>query len=414
MSGPKASDYYVSEDERRRRQAIQDALQLAAALEARYTLIKDKILEFDKHPPLRASQINTSISFTLTNRNDLTLIESYNAKLRETCFRLEENFATEAAQQAFENNLQQEMIQQSAEKFRNLLVVNQEIETAQDVLERHKKVLENTRLDNIRQKLQETVLRILSRLPGDISPEERKKIETVASLTLQSKNPSEMDAYESELRYKVQLAIEKSNKLSADAMKASELLAQLRGYRSAEIQTLVTELERVELKECPLSSSIPERVEAAYKRAKAESDRIYVESTIASTLEELGYGVEEDFSTLFISGGQIRLQKPAWGEYFVQLLVKPGENQINYNVVRLDDNSPATQNRQIRDQEMQAHWCSDFSKLNDTLEAKGIKHRLIRHVKAGELPVAVVRDTKTQKSQIQVSKANNKMKKTMN
>jgi hypothetical protein len=174
----------------------------------------------------------------------------------------------------------------------------------------------------------------------------------------------------------------------------------LRGYRSAEIQTLVTELERVELKECPLSSSIPERVEAAYKRAKAESDRIYVESTIASTLEELGYGVEEDFSTLFISGGQIRLQKPAWGEYFVQLLVKPGENQINYNVVRLDDNSPATQNRQIRDQ--------------DTLEAKGIKHRLIRHVKAGELPVAVVRDTKTQKSQIQVSKANNKMKKTMN
>jgi hypothetical protein len=412
MSGPKSSEYYVSENELRRRQAVQDALQQMDLLEARYNLIKEKITDFDQKPPIRTSNINTNLSFTLTNQNDLTTIEQYNFRLRETCIQLEEELVTQVAKQVFEANLQSSLLEQASQRASRIKTANQEIEASKDIFERQKKDLKNHHINNI-QKQQETILRILGRVPGDISPEERQRFENIASSILLSNSSLEMDAYENDLRYKVQLAIEKSKRLANDARKASELLAQLRGYNSTEILDLIEELKCVECKEYALSNSLEERVNAAYIRAKNESDRSYVENSISSTLKEFGYEVEAEFSTMFVSGGAVRIQKPDWGEYFVQFMFSQDKIQINYNVVRLSDNSPVTQNRQIRDLEVENLWCSDFSELNHILEKKGIQNCLIRQEKVGSVPVAVIRDAGTLKSQSQVSKANHKMKKSI-
>jgi hypothetical protein len=414
MSGPKTTEYYVSENELRCRQAVQDALQQTEALEKRYSDIKVKIITFDQNPLVRASKIDTSLSLSLTNRDDLTLIENYNSRLRDICVHLEEALTQQVAQQTFEANLQSELLEKASKKINSLLFTNHKNEeTSKEIFERQRDQLRKSHSKQIFQKLQETVLRILARTPGDISLNERQKLESLASSILESKNSSEQDAYETELRYKVQLAIERSKKLNEDASIAAELLTQLRGYNSTEIQALIEELQRVERKEQPLSSTIKERVSAAHRRTKAESDRLYVENSISETLKELGYEVEEEFSTLFMSGSTVRLQKPDWDEYFVQFIFSQEENQINYNVVRLDDSNPSTENRQIRDSEMESLWCSDFKELNHILENRGIENRLIRQENIGSIPVAVIREAGALKSRSRSSKSSNKKNKSI-
>ena len=115
----------------------------------------------------------------------------------------------------------------------------------------------------------------------------------------------------------------------------------------------------------------------------------YAQQVIGETLTELGYEVELGFSTLFVEGGVAQIQKPEWGDYYVQLRVKPDVSDLNLNVVRVggDDHAAVSNEQARRDREMEEQWCAAHRTLLERLEVRGIASRQTRALAPGALPV---------------------------
>ena len=125
------------------------------------------------------------------------------------------------------------------------------------------------------------------------------------------------------------------------------------------------------------------RATAAEQQQLQEAAAIVLEQS----LRDLGYAVEEIEETLFVDGGIAHFQRPEWGDYFIRLRIDPQRNAMNFNVVRA-----GTAGEDLRQEDMRAEerWCSDFPKLFETLQARGIPITVTRLLQAGEAPVQVV------------------------
>ncbi len=108
---------------------------------------------------------------------------------------------------------------------------------------------------------------------------------------------------------------------------------------------------------------------------------------LEQSLKDLGYAVEEIEETLFIEGGIAHFQRAEWGDYFIRLRIDPQRNAMNFNVVRA---GTASEDRHHEDLRAEERWCSEFPRLFETLQARGIPINVTRLLQAGEAPVQVV------------------------
>jgi hypothetical protein len=134
-----------------------------------------------------------------------------------------------------------------------------------------------------------------------------------------------------------------------------------------------------------------EATSAARAKAAAAAEEARLQEAAAAVLEaslqDLGYAVEEIGETLFVEGGVAHFQRPEWGDYFIRLRIDPKRNALNFNVVRA---GTADEDRQREDMLAEERWCSEFPKLFETLQARGIPIAVTRLLQAGEAPVQVV------------------------
>jgi hypothetical protein len=400
MSGPKTSSYQVSENELRRRRAVQEALgettHLVAGIEKAY----QNIQAFNQNPPMRKMEFtveNFAVSQVRSSDN-LKIIEEYNRKIRQKLADLSHKLSAEQEQQTFESKLQQELFEQAREQVSQVLGYTGETETSADVLERYRQAQLSKVLKNDNKVREDKVLEKLEKVPEDTCAQIRQEIQDIAFQILDPASTCNKDAYMSELGYRIQIACKQSKERKRNAEEAMALLQKIRGYDSDKLSKIKKELELVIQKPSAVDESLKQRVETEYLKAKLALDTEYVKESISDTLQELGYDVEDEFTTLFSTKEAIRIQKPGWNEYFVQLRLNPDGSQMNYNVVRVDNESADTKERQIRDQEMETSWCGDFSDLVDTLKAKGIQHTFIRKQEPGEFPVQMVKDKNSKKT----------------
>jgi hypothetical protein len=131
----------------------------------------------------------------------------------------------------------------------------------------------------------------------------------------------------------------------------------------------------------------------AFAAQEAEQTAKTAAQVLEASLKDLGYTVEPIAETLFTQGGRLHFQRSGWAEYQVRLRVDPLEKNVNFNVVRARrsendvETGEETTTRQRLDFLAEDRWCSEFPRLLQTLEARGIRLDVTRQLEAGALPV---------------------------
>jgi hypothetical protein len=216
--------------------------------------------------------------------------------------------------------------------------------------------------------------------------------------------PSEAraDALEMEINLRIQRLQEDRECQNREQREAEELLAVLpHPDESAprdnfEARKLVHQLLLVTLGEARLTADLRERALAASESARARDlDRRQqlASQVLNSALGDLGYEVEPIASTLFIEGGTVHFQRAEWGDYYVRMRVYPDREQINFNMIRVEASGNQGEDWRRQDALLETSWCSEMGiqQLMKTLAARGLHLNMLRAVKAGELPVQVVK-----------------------
>jgi hypothetical protein len=132
-----------------------------------------------------------------------------------------------------------------------------------------------------------------------------------------------------------------------------------------------------------LANATLANVNAEREREQQEAIGVVLEQS----LRDLGYEVSDIDQTLFVSGGMVHFQKPAWHNYHVRMRVNPKDQTVNFNVVRPKDDTTADKRQ---DYLAEDRWCSEFPTLLKTLAARGVKLNVTRLLQAGEVPVQAV------------------------
>jgi hypothetical protein len=154
----------------------------------------------------------------------------------------------------------------------------------------------------------------------------------------------------------------------------------------------------------PFSDTVAQQVEAAI--ASSDETRHLEEAKMAGeiverTLQDLGYAVAPIESTLFVRGGVTYFKKASWGQYCMRVAVRPREQKINFNAVRIEahTNDQSSPDR-FADLQIENDWCQELPKVMETLRARGLDTSLLRQVMAGSVPVPLVSSTEVQPSMV--------------
>lgn len=150
--------------------------------------------------------------------------------------------------------------------------------------------------------------------------------------------------------------------------------------------------ERADLLLLELGARIHAYIEALQKRTVQEATATVVEQT----LKDLGYQVEEIGSTLFVEGGVVHFRRQGWGEHMVRMRVNAEAVSANFNVIRSVAES-GSHEISVRDHLAEDRWCSEFPKLKEALEVRGVRLNVTRQLAAGEVPVQLVESSKLPK-----------------
>ena len=202
-----------------------------------------------------------------------------------------------------------------------------------------------------------------------------------------------------ELRSRIQNFLDMERRRIADRKEAEAMLTELPPTTSREDQPLLDsiaeQLCRIIAGQKQLTDDLRKQVRDIHEAAERAFDRQIAGEVIKDTLEELGYSVGESFSTLFVEGGTVHFQRPAWGNYHVRLRVNHQTDELRVHLVKEQQSGtdPGAENE--KDAEMEGAWCADYSGLMQALEAKGIGTESIHRLPPGAVPVPLMRPEST-------------------
>lgn len=250
-----------------------------------------------------------------------------------------------------------------------------------------------------REKRQEVTQRIIGHLQGGAANEELQSIQTLAREIINATGSGRAEGLETELRLRVQRINERIQKKQQDAAEAHGLLGDLRGLHGAEVDLIRQELLTVSGGRGPSSRDLAARVQAIRESALKRVNDEYAGKVIREELQRLGYDVRQEFSTLFVRGGQAVVNRPEQPEYAVQMDVDAARGILNLAVVRHEGTQQATPaERRLRDKAAEERWCTDHDKLRAAMRARGVNGRILKRSPPGDQPVKTATATKTHDS----------------
>lgn len=250
--------------------------------------------------------------------------------------------------------------------------------------------------DAKRENREELTGRIVDRLQGAATEEELGSIQSIVQEIISTTSAGRAEALETELRLRVQRVNERLQRRQQDAVEASKLLAGLRGFQGSEVEMMQEELQAITDGRKALSRDIRERFNEVHSRAVKRVNDEYAGKVIREELQRLGYSVGEEFSTLFISGGEALVSRPEEPEYGVQMQVDASKGILDLAVVRFAESKDlGSAERGLRDKHAEERWCADHDKLRSAMRARGLSGRVIKRLPPGANPVPLTKSTRT-------------------
>lgn len=239
------------------------------------------------------------------------------------------------------------------------------------------------------------VARVAGRLPADTAPPTVADADRAAHRALIATSPAEYDAAIMDLRATVQVAHQAHERRRQARQAWERLRAELDGLdpqatpASDETAALLAELARQEAAnpESPPPPHLASRVRAAVAATRAESDRTFALDAVVGALADLGYQVDDGFSTSVASGGGI-VPLPWSGDYGVQVRERGGH--LLFNVIRYQGDPDAVADV-VADERAEQRFCDDYGDLVEAAGRRGVELYLARSDPAGLQPLQQIR-----------------------
>lgn len=225
-------------------------------------------------------------------------------------------------------------------------------------------------------------LRRLDLFPGEEPP--AAILEIIADLRTAA--PARRAPLETELSWRIQSFNAHRKAEREFSLEAATLYEALPLSETKSQQEMLDQLTQAALGKLPLNEDLLARAKAWRDQAQAQAVSRQAAQVLRESLQELGYEVEEGFSTLFVSGGMLHFTRPEWQGYYARLRVRPGESHLNFNLVRADV-GPPTLEQQRRDQEAETRWCAEYRRLIDRLAQGGLDTQSLRELPPGAVPI---------------------------
>lgn len=235
-------------------------------------------------------------------------------------------------------------------------------------------------------KREETLTRILSRLPADTAPDVVARCDVLARRYLDATSQPERAKLLDVIRLLVQVEQDRQVLVRRNNEFLESLYQELDGLTADTVTTLRGVLKGLD-RSSELPAGLREQVSAAKAAAEAERDREFVLVAAAKTLADLGYSVGEDFRTAVPASGAL-LELPHSSRHGLQ--VRERNQQLMLNVVRFDADG---ERDPLADKDAEESFCHDFAQLKDRLSLDGIDLRMLRADAPGQTPMQVVRDS---------------------
>jgi hypothetical protein len=238
---------------------------------------------------------------------------------------------------------------------------------------------------------QNTIDRIVGRLDGSATDDEKQKINFLIGEVLSAATVLRAENLEVKLRAMIQQINDRARHSAEDKAAAAKMLAELRGFAGADVEALRQELEATIAGYTEARPDVTERVALVRKRAEKQANEIYVGEVLREELQRLGYAVGDQFETLFADGGNVILCRPEQPGYGVQMHVDSVRGVMDVDVVRIDGTGEiSTTEQNLRDLEAEGQWCNDYEKLRSVARERGVAGRVIRQLPPGARKMAVV------------------------
>ncbi len=195
------------------------------------------------------------------------------------------------------------------------------------------------------------------------------------------------------LRYRVQNFLAVLQQQEKDKKEATQLLENLPVATSETYQKQLDTIQNRLMKVIGGLEPLTEMLRNDIARLREENEmnfsRQVAGEIIQDTLEEFGYTVEDEFDTLFVEGGVVHFQKPAWKTYHVRLRVNPQAGELRVHMIKEGENNLPGQEQQ--DLKMETEWCVEYKELVSVLSDRGVQARPIKHYSPGAVPVQKIR-----------------------
>jgi hypothetical protein len=227
-----------------------------------------------------------------------------------------------------------------------------------------------------------SVERSLARIPVEADEEDRRACEELAEAALDGVSPTAVH----ELRRRVQELVVAADRRAHDRRTAADLAALLAPYvTDAEVVPILGRLRAAAAGDAPLHRGADAEVAEVEAAARARRDRHRAAEALGEALDELGYDIEDGFSTLAVDRGVAHARIPTADGYGVRWRV--ADDRMVFHVVREAAVGGAGEAQRRRDLEVEEAWCQQVDRLLARLADRGVALSLDRLTPPGTHPV---------------------------
>ncbi|MGY1503594.1 hypothetical protein ACW4TU_44745 [Streptomyces sp. QTS52] len=239
----------------------------------------------------------------------------------------------------------------------------------------------------------EAAERVLSRLTPAVSHDERLQITAAAARVSAAASPTEARNRLDDLRSRVEGARATAEHRMADARAAAAFLQVLGHVQDKTAEPLREQLRAVVRAQSPLEPRLRAEAVRWAETVRDASERHHVREVLLKSLEDMGYELCGDFSTVTVEQGAFAVTHASWREHEVRLVFDDAERELRAVVVRTDGAQGMAGRR--ADVEREEQWCGTLEDLRAQLADEGVQVDVHSLTAPGARPTPVAHTGRT-------------------
>uniref|UniRef100_A0AAU2VDB0 Uncharacterized protein n=1 Tax=Streptomyces sp. NBC_00003 TaxID=2903608 RepID=A0AAU2VDB0_9ACTN len=239
----------------------------------------------------------------------------------------------------------------------------------------------------------EAAARALRRLTPAVSHDERLRITAAAARVGAASSAIEARNRLDDLRSRVDGVRATADRRMADARAAAAFLQVLGHVQDETAAPLRETLLAVVRAQRPLEPDVRDEALRWAETVRDAAEQHHVRQVLLESLQEMGYELCGDFSTVTVEEGAFAISHTSWREHEVRMIFDNAERELRAVVVRTGG-SPGMNGKRA-DLEREEQWCGALEDLQTQLADRGVSVDVHSLTSPGSRPTPVTSSLRT-------------------